>query len=143
MTGSKNNQAITTTKLSPLAPVTIQELDNIDRSILNVVKEGFRRATEVMDGNRKWSTVQFRIWQTCLNKLRPDLKTTQLLIDDQRKPIDEMSREEVFIHMANLEAAKAAKDDEAQAKLDDKSAPPVDAEFVEIAPKVGVPLNED
>jgi len=143
MASNKKQKRIGKARNSPLPPVTIQELDNIDRSLLKVVKEGFRRINDVMDGKITWSTVQFRIFQTCLNKIRPDLKSTHHLIDDQRKPVDEMSREEVFAHLARLKEEEAAVEDAKLIAAEDAKAPPIDVEFEEIAPSVGVSLNEN
>jgi hypothetical protein len=129
---------------SPLPPVTILELDNLDRSILYVVKKGFHQAGEVMDGTRTWSTIQFRIFQACLAKLRPDLKSSKLTVEDARKSVDELTRNEIFEILAAEKADRAAAaeiaDDKAK-KLNNPE-PPTDAEFIDIAPKVGVSLNE-
>lgn len=56
-----------------LPAVTPKEVDRVRRSVLDVVRKNIPNVREVLDGKKKWSNQQVRVFGMMLNKVMPDL----------------------------------------------------------------------
>ena len=82
-------------KPPPLPPVTDMEIDGVRRRALRVVTSNFPRVQEVLDGQRKWSASQVKLFQACLNKVLPDVRLTQSKKEVTVRNISELPIEEL------------------------------------------------
>ena len=120
---------------SCLPRVTAKELDNIDRSLLLVVKKGLTQVGQVMDGKRSWSNTQFRIFSKCLDKVRPDIKSTSHHHTIEHKKIDELTKDEILARL-HAEEEKAQVIEHEAITIEDGGAEPLDPDFAAVADKV-------
>ncbi len=104
-----------------LPAVTVEEVDNVRRHVLDTVKNNIPNARAVLGGRLKWTNQQVKLFQILLNKVLPDLSASMNEHIHRRKPLKEMTREELQEFIA--ESQKAEREDPSD---------PIDAVYSEI-----------
>jgi len=75
--------------------LTPQAASRIRGSIMTRVPKYLEMADEVMQGDRKWSATQARVFATLLNKVVPDLSASFVQHEHTTRDLRELSREEL------------------------------------------------
>ena len=110
-----------TSKTGGLPRVTPEEMDKIQRQVLDTVKHSLPAARGVLMGSIRWTNQQVKLFQIMLNKVMPDLSHSQVDVTRRDKDPNKMTREELEEIIRRGEAAEK-----------EESADTVDAVFSEI-----------
>lgn len=92
-----------------LPKVTVEEVANVRRHVLDAVKNNIPNVRAVLGGKMKWTNQQVKLFQIMLNKVLPDLSQSMNEHITRPKALHEMSREELEQFVA--ESARAEKED--------------------------------
>lgn len=106
---------------SGLPKVTIEEVDNVRRHVLDAVKNNLPNVRAVLGGRIKWTNQQVKLFQIMLNKVLPDLSASMNEHIHRPKELKEMSRSELEAFVR--EAARREEEDPSDA---------IDAQYSEI-----------
>lgn len=84
-----------TSKVGNLPRVTPEEMDKIQRQVLDTVKHSLPAARGVLMGSIRWTNQQVKLFQIMLNKVMPDLSHSQVDVTRTDKDPNKMTREEL------------------------------------------------
>lgn len=82
------------------------------------MEEMVGQAHEVLDGTRKWSPTQARVFATLLNKVLPDLSSSHVVNENRNPKPEDMSLEELESLVANMMATAAQLEGESSDCID-------------------------
>ncbi len=85
----------TTRNRSALPRVTPTAVDNVKARCLSVVNTHMDKVHQVLEGNRKWSNQQIKLFQICLDKV-VGAPASQHKHEHTHRKIEDMSREELM-----------------------------------------------
>jgi hypothetical protein len=78
-----------------LPRVTPEEMDQIQRRVLDTVKHALPAARGVLLGTGRWTNQQVKLFQIMLNKVMPDLSHSQVDVNRHDKDPNKLTRAEL------------------------------------------------
>jgi hypothetical protein len=93
---------------SVVATFSPAQIAHLRSHVLGIVVRTLPYAEEVVEGKRKWTSVQAQVWRTLVSKVMPDLNLSYAQVDVTHKNLTELSRAELEQIAAGLHEVEAA-----------------------------------